>query len=245
MVLIVSLVGCVDESSPAGEQSRPTIVESMPSPTDEQTATPTAPAGDAVTFVSVVDGDTIETSAGMVRIIGIDTPERGECGHGEASVAIGRLLSVGDPVRLELPLGQNDRDRHGRLVRYVSTEAGVDLGLMQLEAGNAIARYDSTDGYPAHPHEARYRAAQIASRGSDGSVITIMCRDEALPTIAPSTDVRWWEQYSSCAKLKKNTVGSPTGSFDRDDPGQAEIYDWFANRTGNNGDGGGDGLACE
>lgn len=29
------------------------------------------------------------------------------------------------------------------------------------------------------------------------------------------------------------------------DPAEAAIYDWFANGTGNNGDGEGDGLACE
>ena len=106
---------------------------------------------------------------------------------------------------------------------------------MQLEAGNAIARYDSTDGYPAHPREAAYHAAQLASRGADGSVITLACRDRATATVAPAMGNRWWEQYSSCAKLKENTLGHPTGPFDRDDPAQAEIYDWFANRTGNNG----------
>lgn len=45
------------------------------------------------TFVAVVGGDTISTSAGTVRIAGIDTPEQGECGHDEASTAIGRLLA--------------------------------------------------------------------------------------------------------------------------------------------------------
>ena len=41
-------------------------------------ATPTVDS--QVTFVSVVDGDTIETSAGTVRIIGIDAPETGSAG---------------------------------------------------------------------------------------------------------------------------------------------------------------------
>lgn len=31
------------------------------------------------TLVAVVDGDTIETSAGTVRLVGIDAPEHGEC----------------------------------------------------------------------------------------------------------------------------------------------------------------------
>lgn len=197
-----------------------------------------------MTFVAVVDGDTIETSAGTVRIIGIDSPERGECGYGDGSAAIGQVLSVGDPVTLVLPSGQNDRDRYERLLRYVITDAGVDLGLMQVEAGFAIARYDSTDGYPAHPREAEYRATQVASSGPDRSVITLACQDKPPPSIAPSEDA-WFQQYSSCTKLKRNEVGHPTGPFNRDDPAQAEIYNWFAYGTGNHGDGDDDGLACE
>lgn len=239
IVLVVGLVGCAAEP----------VAVPTPRSTPSQAATPTVepsePAGEAVTFVSVVDGDTIETTAGTVRIVGIDTPEQGECGHDEASAAIGRLLEVGDVVTLELPPGENDRDRYGRLIRFVTTAAGIDLGMMQLEAGNALARYDSSDGYPRHPREDAYHAAQIASPGPDRTVITIACKDQAPPPVAPSTDDAWWEQYTSCAKLKRNDVGHPTGPFDRDDPAQAEIYEWFADRTGNRGDGDGDGLACE
>lgn len=214
----------------------------------------TAPPADAVTFVAVIDGDTIETSAGKVRIIGIDAPERGQCGQNEASAALSSVLAPGDPVTLDRPPGQNDRDGYGRLIRYVVTTAGIDLGLLQLQAGNAVARYDSIDGYPAHPREGEYRAAQIASLGADGAVMTPACQAAAVPpptapsappAAPPAATDRWWEQYSSCTRLKKNTAGHPTGPFARDDPAPAEQYDWFANRTGNNGDGDGDGLACE
>ena len=114
-------------------------------------ATPTVEP--PVTFESVVDGDTIETSDGTVRIIGIDAPERGECGYAEASALISSLLSQGDPTILHLPEGQNEEDRYGRILRYVDTAQGVDVGLSLLTAGLAVARYDSTDGYPAHPRE--------------------------------------------------------------------------------------------
>ncbi len=225
-LLVVLLAGCTGPSTPPTASER--AAESLTQTT---------------TFLSVVDGDTIRTSAGTVRIIGIDTPERGECGHDEASAEIGRVLRNGDPVTVELPQGENDRDRHGRLVRYVITAAGTDLGMLQLEAGHAIARYDSTDGYPAHPREAAYHAAQVATTAADGSVVTSSCRTGIVPAAAPAGN--WWEQYPSCGKLKKNTVGHPTGPFSRDDPAEAEIYSWFAHRTGNNGDGDGDGLACE
>jgi len=263
------LGGCVPDSRSAGDEAGAEGVSASarpPSaaggseriaPSPSQSAVPSAtepvisePTQIPVTFSAVVDGDTVETSLGTVRLIGIDTPERGECGHDEASMAIGSLVSVGDVVTLELPEGQNDRDSYGRLLRYVITESGVDLGLMQVEAGNAIARYDSTDGYPAHPRQADYRAAQIAAAGPDGSVVTVVCRDEPQESVAPlaapvATEEPWWEQYGSCSRLKKNTVGHPTGPFSMDDPAEVEIYNWFQYGTGHSGDGDNDGLACE
>ena len=267
-MLLAFAVGCdpvaIEEADPTVAQSTaPAEAASTDDPTvpsaAESTAAapaPSAPASPIPTltdpgpqtaaFVAVVDGDTIETSAGTVRLIGIDTPEQGECGHDDASSAIGRLVSAGSPVTLELPEGQNDRDRYDRLIRYVLTADGVDLGLVQLQAGNAIARYDSLDGYPFHPQEAAYHAAQIASSGPDGSVITTSCQNSAPQAVASlDSGEGWWVQYSSCTKLKKNTLGHPTGPFSADDPADADIYDWFAYGTGNRGDGDGDGLACE
>jgi len=228
---------------------------------------PTAAVESGVTLKYVVDGDTIETSAGTVRIIGIDAPERDECGYAEASALVSSLLSPGDATVLVLPEGENAEDQHGRMLRYVDTADGVDVALSLLTAGLAVARYDSTDGYPAHPRESGYHAAQVAALSPDGSVVTVACKSAAdaaeqerlaaeqerlaaeqqavqAPAAPPAVD-EWWRQYSSCTKLKKNANGHPTGPFSRDDPAEAAIYDWFANGTGNNGDGEGDGLACE
>ncbi|KAM9862479.1 thermonuclease family protein [Leucobacter sp. BZR 635] len=216
--------------------------------------------GEAAVFQSVVDGDTIRTDLGTVRIIGIDTPERGECGYADAAAVIRGLLSEGDRIVLALPSGQNGADRYERLLRYVATSDGVDVGLAQLEAGNAVTRYDSSDGYPKHPREAEYRAAQGAELDFSGSVITTRCAGGggsaagSVPGSAPGAvpgqpsegeSADWWTQYPSCAALERNTVGHPTGPFNVADPEQAAIYEWFANGTGFRGDGDGDGLACE
>lgn len=232
-------------ASPAATRTPPP--PSAPTTTSAETgsAVPDRTAGLTAEFTSVLDGDTVETSAGTVRIIGIDTPEQGECGHDEASASIGRLLVSGASVTLSLPPGENDRDAYGRLIRYVTTAGGDDIGLIQLEAGHAVARYDSRDGYPAHPKQELYRAAQIAHLDTNGKVVTIYCSQAVDEPPVVDDGAHWWEKYTSCTKLKKNTVGDPTGPFARDDAAQAEIYDWFANRTGNRGDGDGDGLACE
>ena len=242
VVVAFSLIGCAAGSASDGADSATSTLESQ------------------VTFESVVDGDTVETSAGTVRIIGIDAPERGACGHAEASTLVSSLLSQGDAIILELPDGENDEDQYGRILRYVGTDEGVDVGLTLLTAGLAVARFDSTDGYPAHPRESDYHAAQVATVAADGAVTTVACKgasdaaeqarivaeQQAAEAAAPPPAVdEWWRQYTSCTKLKQNVNGHPTGPFSRDNPSEAAIYDWFAHGTGNNGDGEGDGLACE
>lgn len=259
------LAGCDDEApspaasataSPSPTRETPSPEETTPAPTvpaeptEQPSPTPDATPERAVVLESVTDGDTIRTSAGVVRIIGIDAPERGECGYDEASAAIAAVLRRGAPLALELPEGQNDRDAYDRLLRYVVTEEGIDVGLMQIEAGHAVARFDSADGYPRHPREDEYRAAQIASLDQNGRVVAASCaptEDPGAPdeTQAKEEEEPWYMKYGSCRKLKANTVGDPTGPFDRDNPAEAEIYNWFNYGTGHRGDGDGDGLACE
>lgn len=128
------------------------------------------------TVLWVIDGDTIETSHGRVRLIGIDTPEREECGYDAAEALLQQYLPEGAAVTLVLPAGQNDTDRHGRLLRYVEDAQGTDMALAMLEAGFAVARYDSRDGYPTHPREESYHAAQSAELTSGGRVLAASCR---------------------------------------------------------------------
>lgn len=211
-------------------------IEPEPKPQPEPSPLETA------RFQSTVDGDTIRTDRGTVRIIGIDTPERGECGHQSASMLIDDLLSAGDEITLERPDNQSSRDRYDRMLRFVTTANGIDIGLVQLEAGNAVARYDSSDGYPRHDREEAYRAAQSAVLLPDGTVVTASCSEQTAPE---ETEQPWWTQYGSCAQLKRNTVGHPKGPFRQGHASEGPIYDWFVYGTGHNGDGDHDGLACE
>ena len=94
-----------------------------------------------------------------MRIIGIDTPERDECGYEEAKDALIDLLK--DQVVVLVPGAQTDRDVHSRLLRYVELD-GADIGLTQIETGLAAARYDSRTDQP-HPREDDYWDADDAS----------------------------------------------------------------------------------
>ena len=110
----------------------------------------------------VIDGDTLVLDSGEhVRLIGIDTPERGECGYREAGAKLRRLVE-GRTVNLPNPSSVQDRDKYDRLLRYVD-RGKIDAGYAQIRAGLAVARYDSRDGYDHHPRQGRYRSTSAAT----------------------------------------------------------------------------------
>lgn len=116
-----------------------------------------APA-QAATFVTVVswaDGDSLMTSVGEVRLIGVDTPEVGTCGADAAKALAERLAPPGTRIRLGNPGSVKDIDQYGRLLRFVNVRK-VDIGRRQIAAG-AKARYDGKDGYQKHPRQGLYR----------------------------------------------------------------------------------------
>lgn len=156
IAVAILLVGGVAACQPSPNSASPTL---PPVPTPS-----VAPA----TVVDVVDGDTIDVRMDgdieTVRLVGIDTPERGECGYDKATLNLGRMLNVAVTL-VEAGPETDDRDLYGRLLRYVEA-GGDDVGLQQIEDGMAIARYDSRDGYGRHDREAEYIAADAASKKS-------------------------------------------------------------------------------
>jgi micrococcal nuclease len=124
------------------------------------------PADAATTGVRVtrwIDGDTVVTTRGTVRLIGIDTPERGECGYAKATRHAQAIAGPGSRIRLVNPGSVMNRDRYGRSLRYVQTPGGRDVGLAQIKDG-ARARYDGRDGYQRHPKQTAYRTADAHHR---------------------------------------------------------------------------------
>jgi endonuclease YncB( thermonuclease family) len=168
VVLAAAMAGCTSSSGPA--YPRDTEVISQPSgivmPDPSVTNDPRLSRPDlnstTATLVRWVDGDTAVTSEGRVRLLGMDTPERGQCGFGPASSYAARLAPPGSTIELVAVPGDDDKDRFGRLLRYV--EVGTtDVGYELIRAGYAIARYDSRDGYGPHPRERDYIAADASA----------------------------------------------------------------------------------
>lgn len=125
------------------------------------------PSGVAWDVLEVLDGDTLRVGqTGLedtVRLVGINAPERGECWAREATAALAAIVS-GGTVRLQRDL--TDRDRYGRLLRYVLTPTGVDVGGALIDGGHAIARSYPPDTSRDADYRARQRAAHEARRGS-------------------------------------------------------------------------------
>jgi micrococcal nuclease len=129
---------------------------------------------DAARVERVVDGDTLKVRLGgrseRVRIIGIDTPESvkpgtsPECGSKAAARAMRRR--VGRTVVLVSDPTQDRRDRYDRLLRYVQSPGGTDLGRAQVRAG--WAEVYVYDGHPFKRVSAYRAASRRAERAGAG-----------------------------------------------------------------------------
>ncbi|WP_445474330.1 thermonuclease family protein [Methanococcoides methylutens] len=103
--------------------------------------------GLTVTFANVtevIDGDTFVISTGeRVRLIGVDTPERGEPYYEEARQYMVDNLP-GRTVRLEADV--SDTDRYGRLLRYVWLDGSMVNNDLVL-SGLAVSKTYEPDTY--------------------------------------------------------------------------------------------------
>jgi micrococcal nuclease len=102
---------------------------------------------DAV-VAAVIDGDTIELADGRhVRLVQIDTPEKGqECYGDEASALTRRLLPPGTHVRIEQDPVLDQVDRYNRTLAYVWKD-DEDVNLTLVEEGVAgVWFYDGRRG---------------------------------------------------------------------------------------------------
>jgi micrococcal nuclease len=160
-----------DDVSVPGAPSA-TAVARGPGPTSTALGPTTAPALpdlrpdprllQAAEVVDVIDGDTIDVRIDgreeRVRYYGIDTPERGDRCYREATdrnevLAGARVLLLPDA---------RERDRSGRLLRYVFAEDGASIDARLIAEGLALAwRDDGAHRDELVALEERARAAEV------------------------------------------------------------------------------------
>jgi micrococcal nuclease len=90
--------------------------------------------------VKVVDGDTIKLASGReIRLLGIDTPEKGQPYYNEAKDFLERLI-LGKKVRLEKDV--TNKDKYGRYLRYVFLKnIFVNVELVRKGYARVIVRF--------------------------------------------------------------------------------------------------------
>lgn len=117
----------------------------------------------------IIDGDTLVVSLGSkeekVRLIGVNTPEtvdprrEVECFGKEAKEYLVKLL-FGKNVRLEADASQQERDRYGRLLRYVFLEDGLFINQVLIQSGYA---YEYTYDLP-YQYQSEFKKAETDAR---------------------------------------------------------------------------------
>lgn len=141
---------------------------SSPSPvvtgSDAASSTPTQrpdSSGVMAMVMGVTDGDTFDVRIGgvveAVRVIGINTPESGECYYQEAADRFSELV-LNVEVRLEADV--SNRDQFGRLLRYVYV-GDLFVNEVLVREGYAIARRYEPDVAMAGQLEAAQAQAQL------------------------------------------------------------------------------------
>lgn len=107
---------------------------------DGVTATSGAPTMPSGTVERIKDGDTLLLTDGRtVRLLGIDTPEKGRCWAQEATNALATMVPPGSPITLTQDPTQDQLDKYGRTLAYVDSPTTGDAGENLLRQGAAKA----------------------------------------------------------------------------------------------------------
>ncbi len=137
-------------------------------------ATATGPSGDPdpvgvelVTVLYIIDGDTLTVTLSdgridTVRLIGIDTPEFGECFADEATAVLTALAPPGSQIGMTGDV--SDRDQFDRLLRYLWV-GQVSVNEELVSRGAAVARQYPPDTAMANRFENAQSVAISAGLG--------------------------------------------------------------------------------
>ena len=102
------------------------------------------PENERTIVTNVIDGDTIVISGGeRVRLLGIDTPEKGEFFYKEAKARLEELI---ENRNVTLEREGDNKDKYGRLLRYIFAE-DTNINLKLVEEGYAICYFYGESKY--------------------------------------------------------------------------------------------------
>lgn len=182
------------------------------------------PTNDLHRVTRVIDGDTIEIEGGeRVRLICIDTPERGEDGYYEAKDYLETLL-LGREV--ELVKDVSEVDRYGRLLRYIFILDYDDIGDFFVNSGIARLGYGEVARFPPDTKycdliEKSQDLAKSYNKGIWEEIIEEPETTSLNSNIVCSYNAYNCEDFSSCLEVMEvfNTCNNDIHYLDGDDDG--------------------------
>ena len=157
------------DSASSGPKARPVdAVSPLPSSVpvrSEPTPEPAAEGRDGLQVGRIIDGDTLEVRyrpeiplLERVRLLRIDTPERGEPGYAEAKAELDLLMN-GHKARVEFEDGKPQRDRFGRLLAYI--HAGPTMVNLEM-VRRGWSKHETRFG--TNKYKAQFEAAESEAR---------------------------------------------------------------------------------
>lgn len=240
-LISIFIVSFVSFGTTSGSTIKNTENSTNPPIENEQQNTVQQDQSNQKTFyqvVKVVDGDTIDVSiegkTERVRYIGIDTPETVdprksvECFGKEASDKAKEVLT-GKSVYLESDATQSDRDKYGRLLRYIFLEDGTHVNKFMISEGYAS---EYTYNVP-YRYQSEFKKAESDARNAKkGLWADDACSDVGTntstppPTPSPSPsptptpsgvdkDCADFDTQSEAQAYFEAGGGSPSYNFDR------------------------------
>jgi micrococcal nuclease len=175
--------------------------------------------GDEITVIGVIDGDTVELEDGRrVRLIGIDTPERGDAASDSASALAQRLLLK---KRVRLEIDRDQIDRYGRTLAFLWIGDALinreiirkGWGWCYFFEGNLrhsreflLAQHEAMRAHRGlwkTPHEETaeyYRASFISHRFHRPECESMRGVDPDLEVAYHSKDSAFYDGYSPCGR---------------------------------------------
>ena len=137
--LLIALAGCSRPAARQPEANTPTAADNNCAPAPEPRQGEPAPEVATYLVTRVVDGDTIEVEMDAekvkVRLLCIDTPERGQDGFDEATVALKALIGDAGRVQLVYDPKHDKVDFFGRELCYVIAD-GVNTNVEMVRLGH-------------------------------------------------------------------------------------------------------------
>lgn len=148
----------------------------------------------------IIDGDTVNilvnNQKDTIRIIGINSPETGECFNREATDKAREILNS-KSVILEADSSQDNKDKYNRLLRYIFLSNGTNFGEFMIKNGFAK---EYTYKVP-YKYQSLYKKAEeeakLGKRGIWADGVCVKAESTSKPQVSSGN-----QNYScDCSKL--------------------------------------------